>query len=90
MCAPDYSNIGYMRGNMIRITIGDYIKSLPCVVTGFNIDGLIGNGNWGVGKKAQVPRYLKISGMNLLPIHDFVPERGAQFFNVPTLATSSI
>ena len=88
VCAPDYSNIGYMRGNMIRITIGDYIKSLPCVVTGFNIDGLIGNGNWGLGEDEQVPRYLKISGMNLLPIHDFVPERGAQFFNVPTLATS--
>ena len=88
VCAPDYSDIGYMRGNMIRITIGDYIKSLPCVVTGFNIDGLIGNGNWGLGENEQVPRYLKISGMNLLPIHDFVPERGAQFFNVPTLATS--
>tara|TARA_R110002049_G_scaffold190436_1_gene359098 strand:+ start:7687 stop:9855 length:2169 start_codon:yes stop_codon:yes gene_type:complete len=88
VCAPDYSDIGYMRGNMIRITIGDYIKSLPCVVTGFNIDGLIGNGNWGLGEDEQVPRYLKISGMNLLPIHDFVPERGAQFFNVPSLATS--
>ena len=77
-----------MRGNMIRITIGDYIKSLPCVVTGFNIDGLIGNGNWGLGEDEQVPRYLKISGMNLLPIHDFVPERGAQFFNVPTLVAT--
>lgn len=88
MCAPDYSDIGYMRGNMVRITIGDYIKSLPCVVTGFNIEGLIGNGNWGVGEKSQVPRYLKIGGMNLLPIHDFVPERGAQFFDVPTLANS--
>jgi hypothetical protein len=88
VCAPDYSDIGYMRGNMIRITIGDYIKSLPCVVTGFNIEGLIGNGNWGIGEEAQVPRYLKISGLNLLPIHDFVPERGAQFFNVPTLANS--
>ncbi len=83
LCAPDYSNLGYMRGNLVRITIGDYIKSLPCAIKGFNIEGLIENGGWGIEEGAQNPRYLKIGGMDLLPIHDFVPERGAEFFNIP-------
>ena len=86
VCAPDYSNVGYMRGNMIRLTVGDYIKSLPCVMKGFNIEGLIGNGNWGLESGKQTPRYLKIGGMNILPIHNFIPERGAEFFNVPQIA----
>ena len=84
MCAPDYSNLGYMRGNIVRITIGDYIQSLPCAIKGFKIDGLIENGGWGIEEGAQNPRYLKIGGMDLLPIHDFVPERGAEFFKTPT------
>jgi len=83
MCAPDYSSLGYMRGNLVRVTIGDYIKSLPCAIKGFNIEGLLENGGWGIDEGSQTPRYLKIGGMSLLPIHDFVPERGADFFSIP-------
>ena len=85
MCAPDYSGLGYMRGNLVRVTIGDYIKSLPCAIKGFNIEGLLENGGWGIDEGSQTPRYLKIGAMGLIPIHDFVPERGANFFDLPEI-----
>lgn len=33
--APDYTDGGFMRGNLIKITIGDYLVDVPGVVTGF-------------------------------------------------------
>jgi len=33
--APDYTDGGFMRGNLIKITIGDYLTDIPGVVTGF-------------------------------------------------------
>jgi len=33
--APDYTDGGFMRGNLIKVTIGDYLVDVPGVVTGF-------------------------------------------------------
>ena len=33
--APDYTTGGFMRGNLIKVTIGDYLTDVPGVVTGF-------------------------------------------------------
>ena len=36
--APSYSpGIGYMRGNIIRLTVGDYLKSVPGILRGINL-----------------------------------------------------
>ena len=33
LMAPDYSSGGFMRGNLIKLTIGDYVTSVPGVLT---------------------------------------------------------
>jgi hypothetical protein len=30
--APNYSGAGYMRGNFVNITVGDYLNSVPCII----------------------------------------------------------
>lgn len=42
--APDYTKGGFMRGNLFKLTIGDYIIDLPGIITGlsFNFDDAAG------------------------------------------------
>jgi hypothetical protein len=36
--APSYSpGLGYMRGNIIKLTVGDYLKSVPGILRGINL-----------------------------------------------------
>lgn len=37
LTAPDYSESGYMRGNIIRLTIGDYLNDTPCIVQNISL-----------------------------------------------------
>jgi hypothetical protein len=30
--SPDYSNIGYMRGNMVELIMGDYFRGVPAII----------------------------------------------------------
>ena len=34
LCAPDYSQGGFMRGNIIKLTIGDYLIDVPGIFSG--------------------------------------------------------
>ena len=34
LCAPDYSSGGFMRGNLIKLTIGDYLIDVPGIFSG--------------------------------------------------------
>jgi len=36
VCAPDYSNSGYMRGNLITLTVGGYLQEQVGIMTGIN------------------------------------------------------
>ena len=38
VCAPDYSKFGYMRGNLITLTVGGYFQEQVGIMTGLNID----------------------------------------------------
>jgi hypothetical protein len=35
--APDYSNIGLMRGNFIKMTVGDYLLDVPGIIQNINL-----------------------------------------------------
>jgi len=81
--APDYSN-GYMKGNLIRLTIGDYLYVVP---------GFISNLTYNVPEEAaweialsqpeggldtgvlETPKYFDVN-VSFTPIHDFVPQVG--------------
>lgn len=81
MVTPDYSDLGYMRGTLVRLTVGDYFQSLPGIVKGIDFSGHFDTG-WEIVNGRQVPKYLTVGGIQFSPIHDFLPQKGAQFYNV--------
>jgi hypothetical protein len=80
---PDYNNSGFMRGNMVRLTVGDYIKDLPGFIGGFTYAfndaapfeiGIDGNGE----RRAeipQVPHMIDVQSFTFKPVHNFVAQR---------------
>ena len=36
VCAPDYSSNGYMRGNLIELTVGGYLYNQVGIMKGIN------------------------------------------------------
>lgn len=88
LTAPDYSDEGFMRGNLIYLTVGDYLDDVPGILEGISIGGFEA-APWEIAKKlngtpleeniAQLPHVLKVSGFSFTPIHNFIPEKGAKF-----------
>jgi hypothetical protein len=35
--APNYSEAGYMRGNFVNVTVGNYLNSVPCIIEGVSL-----------------------------------------------------
>jgi hypothetical protein len=86
---PEYSPNGYMRGNMVQLTIGGYLYEQPGIITGltYNIEE---NTPWDIGISSsydtrlgtvqgdssvkELPHVLRVTGFNFIPIHKFRPE----------------
>lgn len=86
ICAPDYSAAGYMRGNIITLTIGGYFYEQPGIITGFSYEMNDDNSTWEIGINdsdeagddktvKELPHMIKVSGFNFIPIHTFVPRK---------------
>jgi len=86
VCAPDYSKFGYMRGNIVTLTIGGYFYEQPGIITGFNYEMNDNDATWEIGindgdgetfgndsSVKELPHLIKVSGFNFIPIHNFVP-----------------
>ena len=84
--APTYSESGIMKGNFVKVTIGDYLDNTPGIITNVTY-------NWSqeypwdigldsLGREAsnqqQLPTILDCS-LAFTPIHSFVPQQGFQF-----------
>jgi len=79
--APDYSADGYMRGNLIELTVGGYLYNQVGIMKGINYT-IPMDSPWEIsidefGKSdssvKELPFMIKVSGFNFIPIHDFVP-----------------
>jgi hypothetical protein len=78
--APDYSTNGFMRGNIVYLTIGDYIVNVPGVME--NIEYQIPeDSTWDIARdfegkvdpnSAELPMLVDAS-FNFKPIHNFLP-----------------
>ena len=90
LCAPDYSNGGFMRGNIIKLTIGDYLIDVPGIFLGLTYT-ISDDAGWDIardnkGNKATIsnteadtagwimPRLIDVSGFTFKPIHTFIPK----------------
>ena len=88
--APDYGlEGGFMKGNIIKLTIGDYIYNVPGVLKGVAFS-LPMEGSWDIARNNDgtrnpndriLPHLIEVSTFNFTPIHDFVPRKGAPFIN---------
>ena len=90
VCAPDYSSDGYMRGNLIELTVGGYLFNQVGIMKGINytvpmespweiaINDTNGNSDKNV---KELPFMIKVSGFNFIPIHNFVPRVQKNNFN---------
>jgi hypothetical protein len=96
LMAPDYTQGGFMRGNLVKITMGDYIIDLPGIIRGINFD-FPDEGTWDIartntGKKESdsyiLPRLIEIKSINFTPIHNFIPQTVSNKFILPSAFSS--
>jgi hypothetical protein len=80
---PDYSEDGYMRGSLVRLTVGGYLYSQPGFITSLTYD-IPSESPWEIGINdkggsdntvKELPHMIKVSGFNFTPIHNFVPRK---------------
>ena len=90
VCAPDYSSNGYMRGNLISLTIGGYCYEQVGIMKGITLDvptespweisindsGTLGAEGDSVSDPSvkELPMIVKVTGFTFVPIHNFVPK----------------
>ena len=81
VCAPDYSSDGYMRGNLIELTVGGYLFNQVGIMTGINYTVPM-ESPWEIAidtkggsdeSVKELPFMIKVSGFSFIPIHNFVP-----------------
>ena len=97
LMAPNYSNNGngFMRGNIIKLTIGDYLTEVPGILNGlsFNISE---NYTWDIGRNQDgkkdglaLPHLISVDGFDFTPIHSFIPktDRDARFISMGETGT---
>ena len=79
--APDYSGNGYMKGNLIELTVGGYFYQQPGIITGMTLSinddtpyeiGINDEGNNDKTVK-ELPMIVRVDGFNFTPIHNFRP-----------------
>jgi len=87
--APDYSKNGYMRGNMVKLTVGGYLYEHPGILTSMTLD-IPQESTWEIGvgtdqaednSVKELPHIIRVTGVRFIPIHTFVP----QLFDPQTL-----
>jgi hypothetical protein len=80
--APDYSPLGYMRGNLVQLTIGGYLFEQPGFITGLTYE-MGEDSPWEIGigttetpndpSVKELTQIIKVSGFQFTPIQNFVP-----------------
>ena len=81
--APDYSGAGFMRGNMVRLTVGGYLYEQPGFITSLTYT-IPQESSWeiAINEKGEsdksvkeLPHMIKVSGFSFTPIHNFLPQK---------------
>ncbi len=94
--APDYSPFGYMRGNLITLTIGGYLYEQPGIMTGITYTvpeeapweiaiGVTGGSDSSV---KEMPHMIRVTGFSFKPIQKFVPNLQKNIYGTELEATT--
>jgi len=80
---PDYSSKGYMRGPLVKLTVGGYLYEQPGFIQDLSYD-LITDAPWEIGINEaggvddtvkQLSQMVRVTGFTFIPIHTFVPSK---------------
>tara|TARA_R110002050_G_scaffold50484_5_gene116657 strand:- start:142 stop:591 length:450 start_codon:yes stop_codon:yes gene_type:complete len=80
--APDYTSAGFMRGNIVRMTVGGYLHEVPGVLTSLTYT-IPDDTTWEIGidtegnpdpSVKELPHRIEVS-LAFTPIEDFLPSR---------------
>jgi hypothetical protein len=81
--APDYRQ-GYMKGNLVRLTIGDYLYIVPGFISNLTYN-IPQEASWEIALNSpeegsdfgmlETPKYFDVN-VSFTPIHDFAPQLG--------------
>jgi len=83
LTAPDYSEKGFMRGNLIYLTVGDYLDDVPGYFSGITYT-VPENAPWEIARLEdgsidttikQLPHMIQVSGFTFNPIEKFIPRK---------------
>lgn len=86
LLAPDYSRAGYMRGNFMKLTIGDYLNSVPGFITSLTYT-INENIPWDTGRNEDgtrnsdnmiLPQVINVN-CNFTPVHNFLPRKSSNW-----------
>ena len=90
VCAPDYSSNGYMRGNLISLTVGGWCYEQIGIMKGINLE-VPTESPWEIGigegtstndhSVKELPMIVKVTGFTFVPIHNFVPKIQSNTFS---------
>ncbi len=87
--SPDYSSGGYMRGNIVRLTMGGYLYDQPGIITGLSY-GIPEESPWEIAigvngeedkSVKQMPHMIQVTGFQFIPIQKFVPAKADSLTN---------
>jgi len=79
---PDYSSTGYMRGNLVSLTVGGYLYEQVGIITSLTYT-IPEESPWEIGigvegkddpSVKELPHIIKVTGFQFTPIHNFVPK----------------
>jgi len=80
---PDYSTEGYMRGSLVKLTVGGYLNEQPGFITNLAYD-LITEAPWEIAidevgnpdpTVKQLSQIVKVTSFTFVPIHTFAPQK---------------
>jgi hypothetical protein len=86
----NYSPNGYMRGNLVQLTIGGYLYEQPGIITSLTYDvptespweigigtGFNASGDTIQGDSSvkELPHIIRVTGFNFIPIQNFIPQK---------------
>jgi hypothetical protein len=80
---PDYNTAGFMRGNLVRLTLGGYLYEQPGFISSMTYE-VPQQSNWEISidenggsdqSVKELPFMIKVTGMSFTPIQDFLPQK---------------
>jgi len=80
---PDYSPSGYMRGPLVKLTVGGYLYEQPGFIQDLSYD-LITDAPWEIAINEtggadptvkQLSQMVKVTSFTFIPIHTFIPSK---------------